>query len=111
MRLAATLPALILVTILSAPARADLHVMAQDAHKILERAINPGGEVPGPAERTADLKEALVIVQNFPRTRNPRPRFDAIRSLKAALAEIAAGHSDQATDDIRDADSDVRDLE
>ena len=111
MRLPALLPTLLLMTILALPARADLHSMAQDAHHALERALNPGGSLPSDADRTAALKEALKIIHDFPKTRNPRPRFYAQRSIKAALDEIASGQSDKATADIRDADSDVRDLE
>ncbi len=101
----------VLLVSASSPAQADLHSMAQDAHRALERALNPGGPLPSDADRTADLKEALKIIHDFPKTRNPQPRFYAQRSIKAALDEIASGQSEKATADIRDADSDVRDLE
>ena len=105
------LPVAALLSLLILPARADTHAMVEEAHHDLQKALNPGGDRPSDADRTADLKAALEIIKDLPKSRNPRPRFYAMRSLKAALKEIAEGDSSQATADIRDADSSIRDME
>ena len=94
------------------PARADIHSMAEDAHHDLEKALNPGGDPPSDAERTSLINSALDLMKNFPPIRRERRVIEARDSLKAALEEIKNGDPDHAAaNDIRDADSIIRDLE
>jgi hypothetical protein len=94
------------------PVRADLHSMVQDAHHDLEQALNPGGDTPSDTDRTNYLNAALDALKDLPPIRHPR-RLGILRDdIRSALEEIKNGDPNhQAANDIRDADSIVRDLE
>jgi hypothetical protein len=94
------------------PARADIHSQVQDAHHFLEQALNPGGDTPSDADRINSLNSALDALKNLPPIHRPK-RVTMIRQyIRTAIDAIKNGDPDhQAANDIRDADSAVRDLE
>ena len=94
------------------PAHGDIHSQAQDAHHDLEQALNPGGDTPSDADRINLLKSALDDLKNFPPIHHPKRLTMARQYIRSAIDEIEKGDPDhQAVNDIREADSIVRDLE
>jgi hypothetical protein len=93
------------------PARADDHAIIEDAHHQLEQALNPGGDPPSSADLTAFLQKALDDLKVLPHIYRGT-RVQAMDAIKSALLEIKNGGSgDQINEDIREADSEVRDIE
>ena len=93
------------------PAFGDDHTLVEDAHHKLEQALNPGGDVPSADDRTTLLQAALDDLKDLPHIYHGK-RIDAMAEIKSALLELKnGGSSDQVSNDIREADSDVRDIE
>jgi hypothetical protein len=96
----------------SAPVFADGDIdLLNQALDLVHQAWNPGGDPPSNDQRTDLLNQALKLVQQVPpaaaRYRGHRAR--AIDDIKAALFEIGSGDpNNKATDDIRDADFELR---
>jgi hypothetical protein len=93
------------------PVFGDDHTLIEDAHHQLEKALNPGGDPPSDADRTALLQATLEDLKNLPHYYRGK-RVEAMACIKSALLELKNGGSaEQVSEDIREADSDVRDME
>ena len=100
-----------------APLRADddIHATVEQIHGLLHRALEGDNGTPPPnAQRAALLTQAQDLIDGLVlNTRAARhARAMALADVKSALEKVNAGDvSDTAKEDIRDADSEVRDLE
>jgi hypothetical protein len=83
------------------------------AHDLLHKAWGAGADTPRSTQDRIDLlKQAKDILKHAPPTPYYRHRKEAIRFINAALFELDKGDPDKkATDYIRSADSQVRDIE
>ena len=95
---------------LSSPAYAEGDPLINQARDQLHEALNPGGDPPSDADRTALLQSALTELQKSPAIYHGQ-RAKAIEDIKSALFEIGRGDPDhKVTDYIRDALDMVRDI-
>jgi hypothetical protein len=94
----------------SSPAHAAGDPLINQARDQLHQALNPGGNAPSDADKTALLKSALTFLQKSPAIyRGQRKR--AIEDVTAALFELGRGDPDHKTNDyIRKALDEVRDI-
>jgi hypothetical protein len=96
---------------LSEPLFADnsSDAMMHQAEDMVHQALNPGGDAPSDAQRTELLTKALELLKDTPDKNYRKHRMKAIRDIKAALDDMKLGQpSNQVTNDIRDADLEIR---
>ena len=93
------------------PVHADEHSMLEAIHDKLHQAMNPGGDAPSDAERTALLQAALKELKDLPFGYRGH-RNAAISDVKMALDALKSGNeNNEVYNDIRDADAEVRTME
>jgi hypothetical protein len=104
-----------LVFSFSSPVLADDPVLDTftQAHNYLLKALGAGPDsVPSIAERIDLVKQAQAVLKNAPPAHYGHHRKSALGFIKSALFELGKGDPDnRATDYIRSADSEVRDVE
>jgi hypothetical protein len=98
------------ILIFSSPAYAAGDPLIDKARDQLHQALNPGGDPPSNADRTALLKSALALLQkSAPVYRGQRAK--AIEDVKLALEALSKGDPDhKAKELIREALDYVRDI-
>jgi hypothetical protein len=112
-RLALIVPVVSLFILAPLRADPDYHPTVEDIHALLKQAMGgDSGIVPDKAQLTDLLKKAQQELRDLPPGIWHGHRNKGLFLLQAALDQIAQGDPDnKVQEDIRDADSEVRDME
>jgi hypothetical protein len=112
-RLALVVPVVSLFTLAPLRADPDYHATVEDIHALLKQAMGgDSGMPPDKAQMTELLKKAQQELRTMPPGRWHGHLNQAVFLIQATLQAINQGASDDKVQgDIRDTDSEVRDME